>query len=116
MLSELDVEAFALRDVMDPATADIEIIEWIESNSEFDSWVFVTGDLKTRTRPLEGSVFSETDVTLIYFANFWCKKKLWDQAAWLVAKWPMIREFCETSEKGACAEVQQNGRLNRFNF
>jgi hypothetical protein len=43
--------------------------------------------------------------------RFWSKLEFWQQAAWLVARWPQMQEFAEGSPLGTCGKLQQRGRI-----
>lgn len=105
MLAALDVDAVALRDEFEQGIADPELFARLAGRE----LIFVTTDRHQATRRQEAEALKDCGVTAIFFGPFWARMQFWDQAAWLVTKWPKIDAFCASVVAGTCAEVKQNG-------
>lgn len=73
--------------------------------------VLITGDQRIRTRQAEAAALRRSGVTTLFLARFWTKLSFWDQARWLVSRWPDIDRFASTVPAGTCAEVKQRGSI-----
>ena len=51
-------------------------------------YVFVTSDVRQRTREQEARGIKEAGLTGVWFGPFWSKKSFWDQAKWIIMRWP----------------------------
>lgn len=78
------------------------------------SFVLVTADSRQTTREKEKLALRESGVTVLYLRRFWSGLSFWDQAAWLVRRWPLIDGVVQGVQRGICAEVQSNGKLTLF--
>jgi hypothetical protein len=112
MLRALDVDIVALRNEMPSNTADVDFLGNLRTRYEID--VFVSGNTKQRTNPIERQLLKASGVTSLYFNPFFEKMGFWRQAAWLVNRWPTIDGFAKGVSLGTCADVQQNGRATIF--
>jgi hypothetical protein len=74
-----------------------------------ENLVFVSTDKGQTTRKEEARALKQAGVTALYFAPFFQKMLLWDQAVWIVTRWPKIKGFAEATTKGTCAEIKRNG-------
>jgi hypothetical protein len=86
---------------------DVEILQWLKGRER----VFVTADKHIRSRPAEIAALKESGVRALFLERFWAKLDFWQQAAWLVARWPQIAEFASTATPRTCATIQQRGRI-----
>jgi PIN domain-containing protein len=109
MLQALGVDVVAVRDVptLGESSKDPEILAWLEGRE----CIFLTGDQRIRTRPLEVAALRQHHFTALFKDRFWAKLTFWPQAAWLVAHWPQIEQFSMDALPGACAVLQQRGRI-----
>jgi PIN domain-containing protein len=109
MLAALGVDVLAVRDVGDlgEGTFDIKILQWLEGRDR----LFVTADKHIRSRPAETGALKETGVTALFIERFWAKLDFWQQAAWLVGRWPQIGQFASSASTGTCATIQQRDRI-----
>ncbi|MFT5326790.1 MAG: hypothetical protein ACI8P0_004673 [Planctomycetaceae bacterium] len=112
MLKALDVNVVALREVFPQNIKDDELLKKLASSH----YVFVSGDRAMRTSTIEAPILKAARITSLYFAPFWGKLQKWDQAAWLIRRWPTIENFTQGAERGTCATVQQNGRSVPFSL
>ena len=85
---------------------DVPLFEQIKGRN----LVFVSTDAKQLTREHEARALKQAGVTSLFFGPFFEKMLLWDQAAWLIRKWPTIKGFAEGVAPGTCAEIKQSGR------
>jgi hypothetical protein len=108
MLHALGVEAKALREEFPPDTKDPALFLKLRGRDI----VFVATDLRQLRRECEARELKANGQTAVYFGNFYSNLLLWDQAVWLVTRWPKIAGFVEGSTRGTIAEIQQNGRAN----
>ena len=106
MLAALEVDAVALRDEFPPDIDDVALFERLRGRDI----VFVTADRRIRRRQSEARALRECGVTALFFGPFWSKMGFWQQAAWFVAKWPLLDGFARGAARGTCAEVKQNGK------
>ena len=109
MLAALAVEVVAVRDVEDLGedSPDVEILQWLKGRER----VVVTADKHIRSRPAEIAALKESGVTALFLERFWAKLDFWQQAAWLVGRWPRIVQFTASVTPGTCAAIQQRGRI-----
>jgi len=111
MLAALEeFEVVALRDKY---PADIEDIELFQALSG-SGYVFVTCDDRQKTREGEAKALRESGLTALWFGPFWSKKLFWDQAKWVITRWPVIDGYVKGVAPGTCAEVKENGRSRPF--
>lgn len=106
MLRALGEDAVALRAEF---TADIDDIQ-LFSRLHGRNLVFVSTDRKQLTREHEARAIRQAGVSALYFGPFSGRMRFWDQATWLVAKWPRIKGFTEGAIMGIVVEVKQNGK------
>lgn len=111
MLRALGVHCDAQREIYPQDMKDISLFMALEGKE----LVYVAADLRQLTRECEAIELKRCKITGIYFAPFWSKLKFWEQAAWLVKKWPTIDGFVTGVERGTCAEIKQNGRAHLLN-
>ena len=109
MLAALEVDVLAVRDVGDlgEGASDVEILHWLDGRDR----LFVTADKHIRSRPAEIAALMESGVTALFLERFWARLDFWQQAAWLVGRWPQIEQFASSATPGTCATVQQRGRI-----
>jgi predicted nuclease of predicted toxin-antitoxin system len=109
LLAALGVDVVSVRDVEDLGedASDMEILHWLTGRER----VFVTADKHIRSRPAEVAALKESHVTALFLERFWSKLDFWQQAAWLVARWPQIDQFASGASPGTCASIQQRGRI-----
>jgi PIN like domain len=112
MLRAMDVDAAALRERFEPDIKDPELLTRLRATN----YVFVSQDRRQTTRTIEARLLKQANVTAIYLGPFWSKMKIWQQAAWLITRWPVIDTFSRTVVRGTVAEVKQNGRIETFQF
>ena len=112
MLRTLDVDVISLRDEFPENIQDVELVAKLRDSHR----VFITCDLKQRSRQREADAVRESGLTALWFGPFWSKYDFWDQAKWLVAKWLLIDGYVHGVTPGTCAEVQQNGRSRPFSL
>jgi hypothetical protein len=106
MLRSLDEDAVALHEGFPAGIKDERLFEGIKGRK----LVFVSTDAKQLTREQEARALKDAGVTALFFGPFFGKMLLWDQAAWLVRRWPTIRGFAEGVAPGTCAEIKQSGK------
>jgi predicted nuclease of predicted toxin-antitoxin system len=109
MLAALGVDVVAVREVEDlgEGAPDVGILQWLKGRER----VFVTADKHIRSRPAEIAALSASGVTALFLERFWAKLDFWQQAAWLVGRWPQIDQFASSASPGTCATIQQRGRI-----
>ncbi len=110
MLAALDVDATALRDEFDASIKDVDLFPKLHGRN----LVFVSGDIRIRTRLAEAQALHSCGVTALFFDRFWGKMTFWQQASWLVAKWPKVNGFASGVTLGTCAMIRQNGTSDVF--
>lgn len=110
MLAALGVDALALRDEFPQNIKDEELFPKLHGRN----LVFVSGDIRIRTRLAEAKALHDCGITALFLARFWGKMKFWEQATWLVAKWPRIDGFAANVAPGTCAMIKQNGTSEVF--
>ena len=90
MLRALGEDVVALRDEFEEDCKDVDIFERLKQSS-FD--VFVSTDTSQLRREHEARALKQAHITALYFGPFFTRMKLWEQAAWIVKRWPNIKTF-----------------------
>ena len=106
MLRALGEDAEALRENHPENIQDVPLFQELGNRPDL---VFISTDKSQRTREQEARALKQAGITALYFGPFFERMKLWDQAVWLVKRWPRIKGFAEGVAKGTCAEIKQNG-------
>lgn len=108
-LQILGADALAVRDVpgLGETAADPVILAWLSGRE----CILITGDQRIRTRPIEVTALRRYGVAALFMDRFWSRLAFWQQAAWLVAHWPVIEEYAAGAPPGASALLQQRGRI-----
>lgn len=112
MLSALNEDVVALRDLCDVNISDIDLFAYLKDKGR----VFVTIDDRQKTRVRESRALRDAGLTALWFGPFWDRKKFWDQARWLVNRWPIIDGFARGAVQGTCAEIKENGKAMAFSL
>lgn len=112
MLAALGVQATALRDEFPESADDVTVFHQLRQRD----LVFVSCDRSQTTTAAEATWLKRSGITAIYFGRFWPKMTFWQQAAWLVARWPTIDGYANGVAPGTFAEIQQNGRAVPFSL
>ena len=110
MLRALEVDAVALKSTFDDRIKDVPLFEALQGSNV----VYISGDTSQTTRVQEARALKEAGITALFLGRSWAKKSFWQQAVWLVTKWPLIDGFARGAAKGTCAEVKENGRAMPF--
>lgn len=111
MLAALGEDVAPLRHVFPQDIKDPDLLAALK-NGPFD--VFVSSERAMRTRPTEAYLLKSAHVTALFFGPFWSKLTFWQQAAWLVQRWPTIAGFASGVTKGTTATVKHNGKSEIF--
>lgn len=106
MLCALGEAVVALREEYREDIADTELFSQLRGQNV----VFVSTDRRQLRREVEGRALKQAGITALYFGPFFDRKNLWEQAAWVVTRWPMIKDFAESADAGAVAEISQKGK------
>ena len=113
MLAALDeFEVVALRDKFAPDIDDIELFQELSGSG----FVFVTRDDRQKTREGEAKALRESGLTALWLGPFFAKKGFWDQAKWIINRWPTIDGYVKGVAPGTCSEVKENGKSRPFNL
>lgn len=112
LLAALDVEAVALRMEFSQSVADKTFLATLGQQHD----VLITYDHRQRTREAEARAIKEAGVTALWIGPFWSKLQFWQQAKWLITRWEIIDSFANSSVRGTCAVIKQNGRCRPFNL
>lgn len=111
-LIEPDDAVVHLRDRWPAAdTHSVTDVEWISALGKEGGWIVVSGDLRIRTRPGEREAFRAAKLTAFFMAKSFPILPAWEQARWLVDKWPDITKFAADSGAGSTFEVPKNGKI-----
>ena len=111
MLRALDVDTESLREKHPTNIKDLVLFSQLQKRRDV---VFVSVDRSQLTREAEARALKEADMTALYFGPFFQKMKFWDQAIWLVKRWPRISGYAEGVVMGTCAGIKQNGRAEVY--
>ena len=106
MLAALDVDCVALRSTFSESIKDEALFQALRGSNV----VYVSGDTSQTTRVQEARALKEAGVTALFVGRSWARKPFWDQATWLINKWPVIDGFAKGVVPGTCAELKENGR------
>jgi hypothetical protein len=113
MLSALEVfEVVALRDKFPHGIGDVELFQELKGTG----FVFVTCDDRQKTREGEAKAIRDSGLTALWLGPFWSKKLFWDQAKWVINRWPVIDGYVKGVAEGTCAQVKENGKSMPFNL
>ncbi len=113
MLRALEVDVQALRDIFPQDVKDIDLLAKIPKRLGKDV-IFVTGDTHISRRKAEAQALRESKLTALFLGPFWSNMQFWDQAIWLVRRWPSIDNFASSVERGTFAEIKQRGKAAPF--
>jgi len=105
MLSALGEDVEALREEYPEDTNDVALFQRLRGRN----LVYVSTDTSQMRRQEEARALKEAGVTALFFGPFFQRMKFWDQAIWLVKRWPRIKGFATGVTPGTCAEIKQNG-------
>lgn len=108
----MEVDAVHLRDVFPANIDDVEFLPALKGNYD----VYITYDHRQRTRLAEARAIKEAGVTALWLGPFWGKKIDWEQAKWLISRWPSIHAFASSVVPGTCAEIKENGKVRVFHL
>ncbi len=106
-LKALDRDVCALREICPPSTADVEWLGELASGAD----VLITLDKGIRSKPHERLIFEKVGVTTFYLGPFFSKKTFWDQAVWIMRRWPQIEDVARSMLAGAVLLIQENGKM-----
>ena len=106
MLRALGVDAVALRHEHPEDTKDVSLFDHLRGRN----MVFITTDRHQLTREHEARALKQAGVTSLFFGPFFQRKRFWDQAIWIVSRWPLIDGFANGVAPGTCAEIKHNGK------
>ncbi len=111
MLAALEeYEVVALRDMYPEDTDDLDLFPALKGSG----FVFVTCDDRQKTREGEARALKDSGLTALWLGPFWDKKQFWDQAKWIINRWPTIDGYIKGVAPGTCSEVKENGRSRPF--
>jgi len=99
-LIEPDHTVLHLRDHKE-FSADTPDTKWIQKLGEEGNWVIVSGDLRIKKRREERRVWKESNLTTFFMAKSFVRQKAWDQALWMIRKWPDIQDMASKVAPGA---------------
>jgi hypothetical protein len=103
-------EVVALRDRFAPNIEDIPLFQALKGSG----YVFITCDDRQRFREQEARALKDSGMTALWLGPFWDNKGFWDQAKWIIYRWPLIDGYVKGSVPGTCAEVKENGKSHSF--
>jgi len=113
MLSALEeYEVVALRERYAEDIDDVELFQALAGSG----YVFVTTDDRQKTRECEAAAIRDSGLTALWLGPFWAKKTFWDQAKWIIYRWPIIDGYVKGVAQGTCAEVKENGKSRPFSL
>jgi hypothetical protein len=111
MLAALEeFEVVALRDKYRADIDDVELFKALGGSG----YVFITCDARQKTREGEAKALRDSGLTALWLGPFWSKKVFWDQAKWIITRWPIIHGYIKGVSPGTCAEVSEKGRSRPF--
>src|SRR5262245_34387054 len=102
MLKALDVDAVALRELFSQSIKDPDLFKELHGSDV----VYIAADRKQTTRIAEARALKDAGITALFMGPFWDRMPRWQQATWLVTKWPLIDGFAAGVAKGTCAELK----------
>jgi PIN like domain len=110
MLKALDVDVVALRELFSQSIKDPDLFRKLHGSDV----VYVAADRKQTTRIAEARALKDAGITALFMGPFWDRMVLWQQATWLISRWPIIDGFAAGVAKGTCAELRQSGKAMVF--
>ncbi len=110
MLAAMEVDLIHLcQHFVDRAVKDIV---WMPEVARL-GWVAITQDRGIERRPHEAQVRRQSKLRMIYFPRAFMKMAKWDQAAFLVRKWPEIEVVAPTMQEGQGLLLPLRGRWKK---
>lgn len=109
-LVESEHEVVALRDRFRSDTPDTE---WIGELGRQGGWIIISGDLRIRKRPQELAVWRTARLTTFFMASGFQSETQWEQARWMVGKWPEIVDLASRVAPGAAFRVPKRGKIEQ---
>jgi len=106
-LVALDKDVVSLREYFEPSTPDIV---WLEELGR-KGWPLITADKRIRSRPQERAILKSAHLTTFFLGRFFLKMHYWDQAVWLIRRWPRIEETARSFTRSVHFSVQQSGKM-----
>lgn len=106
-LRALGKDVVALREEFPQNTTDTTWLAELGGHG----WALVTVDRHIRSRPLERAALRDAQITAFFLCPFWSKLPYWDQAVWIVRRWPKFELIAATLTRGTHVNVQQNGTM-----
>jgi hypothetical protein len=110
MLKALDVDVVALRELFSQSIKDPDLFRELHGSDV----VYVAADRKQTTRIAEARALKDAGITALFMGPFWDRMPRWQQATWLVLRWPLIDGFAAGVAKGTSAELRQSGKAMVF--
>ena len=108
ILKELDVDAIHLKEIFPENTGDSE---WIP-RAGTEKWIVITADKRIRRNAPEQKALTENNVSALFLKESFLKKRIWQQAEWVIKHWQTIEQEAVRLSQGTCAIVRENGRLD----
>jgi len=96
-------QAIHLRDRFPPDTKDID---WLTALGEEGGWIIISGDIRISRNQHEKAAWLEAKLTTFFLSGNWQNLSMWEQAAKLVQRWPLIMDQAGKVEPGAGFEVK----------
>jgi hypothetical protein len=100
-------EVTALRDAFNENTPDKEWLGVLGA----EGGVLVTADSRILTRPQEAAILKQLKITSFFLGPFFMRTRFWDQAVWMVRRWPDFKNAARMMEQGTCLTVPQRGKM-----
>jgi hypothetical protein len=109
-LTALDFEGDTVIALRKEFRQDVPDTEWLESLGK-QAGVLITADRRILTRPLEITVIKHAKITSFFLGPFFPKARFWEQAVWLIKRWPDFKNAARIMEQGTCLWVPQRGTM-----
>ena len=100
-----DAEVVSLQDKFPTDTADEE---WLISLGQEGGWSLLTKDLRIVSRKAEKQALAHSKVTSFFLERGWSKRENLQTTAYLLLRWPSLRETVKLVQDGALFRVPIN--------
>lgn len=107
ILRALEADVLHLRDEFPPNTLDED---WIPTAGE-RGWMVVTADEGLYRNRLQREALRQNHVSVLFLPDGFLKKGRWEQAAWIVARWPKIDAQVQALVRPCLVRVTDNGKV-----
>lgn len=75
-------------------------VEWISNLGEEKGWVIISADPRITRNKIEQAAWRESGLTAFFFSDGWSSRKIYEQGADLISRWPDIVRLSKEQPTG----------------